>query len=235
MTLEGVPWMVNAAEHSAEVVRLMAYAATGAGEGVIGPLDCKVVASSIPNGQVHINSGGIVALNRFPGGGQQSYIIRNVGDEVVALDPQGSSGVRYDLVAVIVEDPEYAGQPAPADPATGPYVRTAVYKNVGPTASTLAEVDPDQPGYVLARVKFDASDGTVNPSDITDLREMVNPRSQSFTQTRQNTVIRTLTQTPQLFPPEAEWDLDIPTWATSAVVKMFHTGIPIGAGGVPAA
>lgn len=225
MTWEGVPWMVDGGVHSAEVGRLLAYAATGGGEGVVATGDCKVVASNIPDGNVHIRSGGIVALNRYPGGGQQTYIIRNVGDEVKALDPQGSSGVRYDLVAMIVEDPQYPGQPVPASEEDGPYVRTAIYKNVGPNLKTLAEVDADQTGVVLARVKFDASDGTITNADITDLRRLAMPKSsrKAYPQVVPNNV--NLTSAAFITWPNVVETVEIPAWAMQATVIIHLSSV----------
>lgn len=175
--LEGVPWMVTGGEHSAEVGRTLAYIACGGSEGVVAVSDFKVRASSVPDGNIHVQPGAVACLNRFPGGGQQAYVVRNASDTVVALSPQGSSGVRYDLIALLVEDPEYPAQPDPADIASGPYVRIAVYEDVDPDTSHLAEVVSDQTGYALARVKFDVSDGTVTSADITDLRELLNPKT----------------------------------------------------------
>jgi hypothetical protein len=220
MTWEGVPWMVDEADHSAEVGRTLAYAATGGNEGVVAPGDCKVVASAIPDGNVHINTGAVVVLNQFPGGGQQSYVVRNEGDEVIALDPQGSSGVRYDLVALIVQDPQYAGQPAPVSVPDGPYVDTVVYKDVGPDASTLAEVDPDQSGYVLARVKFDASDGTINPVDITDLRVLANPKGSRKLYNIAAPINDHLTEGAFVRWPDIAQSVKIPMWATKATMKV---------------
>lgn len=226
MALEGVPWMVSGGEHSAEVGRMLAYAATGGGEGVVAPEDLKVVASAIPDGNIHIWSGGLVALNRYPGGGQQSYIIRNIDDTVVALDPQGSSGDRYDLVAILVEDPQYPGQPAPATVEDGPYVRAVVYKDVGPTANTLAEVDPDQTGYVLARVKFNASDGTITDADITDLRDLVQPRNKVETHQRfpaPGEYTGVVTQWVTMFTGHPA--VTVPEWATRMTVIIHVDGL----------
>jgi hypothetical protein len=217
--------MVDGAEHTAEVGRLLAYAASASGEGVIGVQDCAVVASAIPDSNVHILSGAVSVLNRFPGGGQQSYLLRNVGDEVVALTPQGSSGVRYDLVAVIVEDPQYPGQPAPASVPDGPYLRSQVYEDVDPSTRTLAEVDPDQTGYALALVKFDASDGTVHAVDITDLRELVLPRS--FRRVYPVTIPNNdaLDSAVAGKWPDAEQSVRVPTWATKAVIVVHLVSI----------
>jgi hypothetical protein len=221
MVWEGVPWMVDGGEHSAEVGRLLAYIASGSGEGIVSPTDCAVVASAIPDGNVHVNTGGVVMLNRFPGGGTQSYVARNVGDSVVALTPQGSGGGRTDLVAVIVEDPQYPGQPDPVSVADGPYVRLKVYEDVDPATRFLYEVDPDQTGYALALVTFNASDGTITQGEILDLRRLVVPRTQTFkrmynevNQAADGAGAYALGVNPQVFPIGAEWDVEVPEWAT---------------------
>lgn len=228
MTLEGVPWYVRGAVHSPEVARVLAYAASGGREGIIGTTDLKVKASNIPDGNIHIQPGAGVALNRFGGGASQAYVVRNVGDEVKAMTAQGSSGARYDLVALIVEDPDYAGQPDPADPEDGPFVRVAVYEGVSSTTKFLYEVDADQTGIALARVKFDASDGTVTQSDITDLRQMLFARSYSVTKmlTLTSGTDAIPTGAFDTFPVGAEWDVAIPEWAN----KVALWGIVMGVG-----
>lgn len=220
MVWEGVPWMIDEAEHGAEVGRLLAYLASGKNEGIAAPADLAVVASAIPDGKVHIQSGAASVLNRFPGGGQQSYAVRNEGDEEVALAPQGSSGVRYDLVAVVVEDPQYAGQPEPVDIANGPYVRSRVYQNVPAETTHLWEVDPDQSGYALALIKFNPSDGTVEQSEIKDLRRLLNPRTTTYKrmynvtdQAADGTGVYALTSVQSVFPAGASFVVPIPEWA----------------------
>lgn len=234
MTWDGVPWFVDGANHGPEIARVLGRAAVGGGEGVINPLDCRVLASGIPDGNVHISQGTVAITNRGPGGGGQSYLARNEGDEVKALAAQGSSGVRYDLVAVVVEDPDYTGQAPPADPANGPYVRTVVYSDVDVTTRYLYEVDPDASGYALARVKFDASDGTVNQQDIFDLRELAAPK--------QKIVIRNF-EVPDngsegyvnpnavysVFPAGAVWDVDVPDWASRCIVEATWSNVDVEA------
>lgn len=233
MTFEGVPWMVEGADHSAEVGRLLAYLAAGGGEGVVAPGDCRVVSSAIPDGKVVVLAGGVAMLNRFPGGGQQSYLARNEGSVEVVLAPQGSGGVRYDLVCVVVEDPQYPGEPAPVDLLNGPYVRMHVYQNVPVTTVSISQVDPNQTGYALARVKFDASDGTVNMVDITDLRELVSPRREEFLAVV-NGIGAQQTPLPApgvglgstvAAPANAVSQVKIPKWATHMIVECDWAGI----------
>lgn len=227
MSWEGVPWMIGGgAEHSAEVGRLLAYAAAGAGEGVVGPADCKVVPSGVPDGNIHIQPGAVAVLNQFAGGGQQAYLVRNVGDEVKAMTPQGSSGPRYDLVAVIIEDPQYPGQPVPASVPDGPYAKTVVYENVPATTKSLAEVDAAQAGYALARVKFDASDGTVNAADITDLREMVAPRTRVIKKVLSGSATVALPAGAYgAAPPAASFAVPIPSWAKKVLLECIWGNI----------
>lgn len=226
MTWQGVPWFVKDAEHPAEVERVLAYIAGSGGEGVVSPTDCKVTASAIPDLNINVQPGGVVAVNRFAGGGAQAYIARNVGSDVVALVAQGSSGARYDLVALIVEDPQYAGQPAPVSVPNGPYVRTAIYSDVPATTTKLSEIDPSQTGVALARVKFDASDGTINPADITDLRELANPRSFPVKKTLNGVATGSLPATVGVaVPTGAAWAIKVPSWAKRAVVQLTWSGL----------
>lgn len=227
MSWEGVPWFVDGGEHGPEVARVLAYAASGGGEGVIGPGDCKVVPSAIPDGNIHINPGAVAVLNRFGGGEAQSYIARNVGDEVEALTPQGSSGERYDLIAVIIEDPQYPGQPPPVSVADGPYVRTAVYEDVPSSTRTLAEVDADQTGFALALVRFAASDGTVAAADITDLRRTLFNRSQTITRmfSVDAGTVNMSTSGLAEFPPGSDWDVLVPEWANKVALTGICSGI----------
>lgn len=219
MTWEGVPYFVRNAQHSAEVMRVVAYIGANGGEGVVSPTDCKVTASAIPDGNIHINPGAIACLNRFPGGASQAYVARNVGDEVKALTAQGSSGVRYDLIAMIVEDPQYAGQPAPASVTDGPYPKTAVYSNVPASTTKLSEVAPNQSGYALARVKFDISDGTVSPGDITDLRELAAPRTFLVKKTINGVATGSFPGALGVAPTGASWAVKVPSWARRATME----------------
>lgn len=225
MSWEGVPWMVAGGEHSAEVGRLLAYAATAGAEGVVGAGDCKVVASAIPDGNIHINPGAVGMLNRFAGGVAQSYLARNVGDEVKAMTPQGSSGERWDLVAVIIEDPQYAGQPAPPSVPDGPYLKTVVYEDVPSTTKELAEVDADQTGYALALVHFNASDGTVTNSDITDLRELLAPRVQTVKKVLNSNATASFPGSLGLAPAAASWAVKIPMWAAKVQLEARWSGL----------
>ena len=229
MTLEGVPWFVDGGEHGPEVARVLAYCAMGGQEGVVAPTDFKVTASPIPDGNIHIGPGAIGMLNRSPGGESQAYVVLNVGDEPQAMTAQGSSGVRHDLVAIIVQDPDYAGQPAPASVENGPYARVKVYEGVAANTEHLYEVDADQTGYAIARVKFDQSDGTVHQTDITDLRKPLYSRSK--TEMRMvslpagSATANMSTAGLATYPSGAQWEVEVPEWATKMKMSAVFSGM----------
>ena len=225
MTWQGVPWFVNGGQHPAEAARVLAYIAGQANDGVVAPTDCKVTASAIPDGNINVQPGAVVAVNRFSGGNAQAYIARNVGADVVALTPQGSGGPRWDLIALVVEDPQYAGQPSPPSVPNGPYVKTKVYANVPSTTTKLSEVAANQTGVALALVKFDASDGTIQTADITDLRRLAAPRT--FTQKRTLNGVATASFPGSLgtFPAGASWPIEVPAWARRAIIEARWSGL----------
>lgn len=232
MTLEGVPWMVAGAEHSADVGRLLAYGATGPGQGIIGPDDFAVLQSSIADNNINIARGALAVLNRDSA--QQSYLVRNIAPEVVALTAQGSSGTRYDLIAIVVEDPQYPGYATPTNPLNGPYVKAKVYENVPSSTTRLEQVAPNQTGYGLALVTRPASSNTVTQGQIKDLRKLVKPRAESHQR-----MFNVPTNTPvamgaeRVFPTNASWSLDIPTWATVVQLKATIAGVSMSNNGDP--
>lgn len=226
MTLDGVAWSIKDAIHDVEVLQALPYVLGGAKEGVAGHTDLRVTATPVNDGNVHVAAGGGNLLNRYEGGIALGYTVRNDADAAVAIDPQGAGGTRFDLVAVVVEDPMFPGQPAPADTETGPFVFFRVYENVG-GATTLAEVDPNQTGYALAKITMPASTATVSQAQIQDLRELVNPRV--FTVTRQceyTTAAAFVMPTAQgLFPTDASWDVDIPEWANRVRLEAMWPSV----------
>lgn len=225
MGLLGVPWMVNGAEHSAVVGRILAYAAMGQAEGVVGPEDFKVVASAIPDGNIHVQPGAAGLLNRYPGGASQGYIVASDGDEVRAMTAQGSSGDRWDLVALIVQDPDYPGQPDPVDVEDGPYVDIVIYEDVPETTLFLSEIVPDQTGYALALVKFSALDGTVTNTEITDLRDLLMPRQHTEKRTLNGVAAANLAGALAVAPTGASWPIYVPPWAKKAIIEARWSGL----------
>lgn len=225
MTLIGVPWFVDGADHGPEVARLLAYLSIGGNDGVVQPGDFKVTASPIPDGNIHIAPGAMGYQSRYAGADSEGYLVMNDGDQAKALDPQGSGGVRYDLICIITQDPHFPAQPAPASVPDGPYNIVKVYKNVAATTEFIEEVDANQSGYAIARVKFDASDGTVVPADITDLRQLVVARQKIETRIANGSGNVNLPAVAAVAPPEASWNVKIPKWATRVILEGYVSGL----------
>lgn len=240
MALEGVPWAVGAwevggtqgvPETPAEAARGLAHLVIGGLEGPSGPGDMAVVPLDVPGAGVLVRKGTVGLLNRFPGGFGQAYVARNTGDEQVNLTATSSAGSRTDLIALVVEDPQYAGQPLPADGAHGPYVRFVVYEGVSANIKKLSEVAPNQTGIALARVTRPASTGTVQAAHITNLRVLPNPRSKTvkkqLTVGDKGTFDRLNAASWERFPQAAQWDIEVPSWATHVQLELRVNGVRV--------
>lgn len=231
MTWDSVPWFVGGgAQHSPEIARLLAYAATSGSEGIVLPTDLKVSPLDVPGASVSVSSGAALILNRAAGGTAQTYAARLVTADEIGVAATGSGAGRSDLVVAQIEDPFMPGEPwqDPADPAVGPYVFTRIVPNV-PAGTTRLQ---DVPGYegrsaiTLARLDLPASTGTVTAAMITDLREIATPHSQRATMHAQSAgqsdtvAVNGLTQGVYTnWPKVAKWDVIVPPWATHAHVR----------------
>lgn len=234
MTWQGVAWAIGGgALVPPETARLLAYLAIGGmeGEGVVGPGDCLVRPQATPDGTVRIMPGAVGVLNRFEDaltGGQQAYLCRQQAQETVTIAATGTSA-RTDLVCVVVNDPQYTGS-WPADRQQGPYVSTVVYENVGTSVSTLADVDPGQAGYALARVTVPASTSVIDSTMIADLRKIPNPRTRQVTKLKNcgNGFDQNLTSSSMVvFPDQASWNVSIPSWAVKVHLELYAAGVQI--------
>jgi hypothetical protein len=225
MALDPVPWFIGGgAEHSPEVARLLAYAATSGSNGVTLAGDLHVNQLPTPGPAVRVAIGTGVLLNQFPGGGRQSYLVRNTPETEVPIPATGSSGGAVRYVIVRIDDPQYAGQ-APVDPRVGPYVRFAVVSSVA---------NLNYPHLVLCRIDQPANTATITNLMITDLREVANPREKTLVYPRPNvTNDAGMVLTSRQAYPDGEWfpnvggttnngvyRVDIPEWATRMQIRM---------------
>lgn len=245
---DSVPWFVGGgAQHSPEVARLLAYAATSGAEGIVAPEDLKVAPLDVPGGAVRVLPGAALVLNRAAGGGQQTYVARLPEADQVEIASTGSSGGRSDLIVAQIEDPFLPGEPwpEPDDPTVGPYVGTEVIPNV-PAGTTRLQ---DVPGYegrsaiTLARVDLPSSTGTVTAGMITDLRKVAVPRERTEVRAMNvlgddKYIITAESEPPnggQTWPAQAEdigIEIDIPEWATVVKVIAIWGGVAMPAGDV---
>lgn len=226
---QGVPWAIGthpggSPQTPAEAARALAAEALGGKEGPAGPGDLAVVAFGVPGGGVTVRKGTVGILNRFPGGYGQAYVARNVSDDNVSITGTGAGAGRTDLIAVVVEDPQYPGQPTPEDAAFGPYVRTKVYTDVAANVKTLADVDPNQSGIALARVTLPPSTWAVQTSHIKDLRALPNPRSTTIKRSLnvgdKNSFDTVNFAGFERFPQAASWTITVPLWATEVQLDL---------------
>ncbi|NUL21856.1 hypothetical protein [Streptomyces lunaelactis] len=227
MAWDSVPWFTEGgAEHSSEVARLLAYAAFGGAEGVVGSADLQVRALTTPAAAVQIRTGACAVINRAQGGAYQAYAARlPVADQI----PIAGTGVsaRSDLIVARVENPYSYGEtwPNPPDPKVGPYVFTRVISGVPKTTTSVRQVRSADSAITLARIDIPANTTTVTQAMIKDLRDMVSPRRERRLYTGFPSALSTLTYSDNKWhnwPGEpARWNIDVPLWATK--VKIVTT------------
>lgn len=219
-----VPWFVGGgAQHSPEIARTFAYAATSGAEGIIASTDLRVAALSTPGSSVRVLPGAALILNRSTGGAQQTYAARVASEDVVGVAAQGASGTRYDLVVARVEDPFVAGTPwaDPTDPAVGPYVFTRIIPNVPSGTTTLQSVPghEGESGIALARIAIPANTATITDAMITDLRKVARPRRTRDLYNTQPTTTSTIASSSWTdWTPQANRSILVPSWATQVKV-----------------
>ncbi len=231
---DSTPWFVGGgAEHSPEVARVMAFAASGGAEGIVTPEALRVRPLAVPGTSVRVAPGACLMVNRYAGGAYQTYVGRNPVQHEVPIDPTGSGGGRTDLIVARVVDPQYQGQP-PANPLTFDYMRTAVVKGVSSNVTSARDLNLSYPAIALAKVTLPANTGTVQASHITDLREVAMPRSyrRLFTHNLVGSTVHALTTSSpssQYWPdfPEAIWEVEVPEWATHANIVATWGGVRV--------
>lgn len=248
MTWDSVPWFTGGgAQHSPEVGRLLAYAATSGAEGIVGVGDLLVRPLDVPAGKVRVLPGAAIILNRSTGGSQQSYVGRLPTEDVVDIAPTGSSSGRTDLVVARIEDPFTAGTPwqEPADPTVGPYIFTRVIPNV--PASAVATSDAarryirdvrGESAIPLASVTLPANTGTVTAGMLKSLREVAIPRRRRDVSTvnlsPSDGVDRLDSTAVEWFPDaaaNARWgSVEIPEWATEVRLVATWAQVVVPAG-----
>lgn len=244
MALDPTPWFVSTpgAEHSSDVARVLAFAATGGRTGVVGSSgSLRVSALASPGAQVHVASGVAVAPSRYTGHAGQSYIMRNATATNVAIAPTTTSGGRTDAIIIRVDDVALTGQP-PSDPTKYDYTKFQVIQGVSANLRYAVELNLNFPFVLLAKVTLPANTSAVTAAMVTDLRDLVLGREE--------TVTRTYAQVPgdpkqlltatnayphgQYFPimggdEGAMHDILVPEWATEMEIRAEWMGVAMHA------
>lgn len=233
MTWDPVPWFVGGgAQHSPEVARVFAYAATSGAEGIVGTTDLRTRALAVPGTAVRVAPGAALINENTSGAPQQTYVARLPLEDTLEIPATGSEGGRSDLIVARVEDPFVPGASwqDPADPAAGPYVFTRRIPNVSATTKTVAELDLGYSAIALARIDIPASTGTITDEMITDLRKVAFPRRERILRAGQLTASTTDPLDADVEeawpnPSVMDWYVDIPEWATEANIVMTWGGV----------
>lgn len=231
------PWFIGGGvNHSEDIARLIAYVATGGGEGIIGPEDLKVTATG--TGQVAIAPGAAAIINRASGALYESYAARNPAAHQVPIAATTASGPRSDLVIARIEDPFETGEPwdvpSPGDLQTRGYVRTAVISNVAnDTVSLDGLAGHRYTGIPLARIDMPVSTSVVATGHIVDLRSMYRPTiepglSEIITP---NTSLVLTSAGYTKWITNADRVVRVPVWATHAKIRVLVGGVRYGAAG----
>lgn len=227
MAADPVAWFIGGgAIHSPEIARMVLYAATRGGNGVVLPTDLKVLPLAVPGTKIRVTPGAFVALSRFANVSHQSYGGRFPTETEVDITETDSFGPRSDMLIARVKDPQYPPFNAapPVDRAIGPYVELFVVEGVSPTAETAAELNLGYPAVELARIDMPQSTGTVEAAYIKPLRKLVQPRTWKETYSADPPwgilTQQAWTQFPNLAP-----EMMVPEWATTAFVKVTLSGL----------
>lgn len=228
MALDPVPWFIGGgAEHSPDVARMVAYAATGGSSGVLGNLDFLVTPLPVPGTSVRVAAGAAVIPNGYLAGpdfGKQSYIARAASVTDVPIAATGSGAGRSDLVVVRIDDPQFGGQ-APASVQNGPYDRFAVISNVAAGTTTLP-TNLGYPAVLLARIDLPPSTGTVLASHITNLRKVAQPRRTRDLYNTQPTLTTSISSvTVADLAPQSNRNIAIPSWASQVKIVGHIAGV----------
>jgi hypothetical protein len=220
MTFDPTAWMIGGgAEHGPELGRLLAYASTSGSEGIVTPGDLKVVPYDVAGDGVRILAGAGLILNRYPGGSQQTYVVRNPTETRVEQIPATTSmGPRADLIVVRLHDPQYPGTAVPSDPRTFQYVRAERIPNVPADAGHEYVRTLNYPAMALARINLPTSTSTITAAMITDLRRLALPREHRVL------LVDAVTNSDMTGTSYGAWgnwqpEVEVPPWATYLTMR----------------
>ena len=217
--LESVPWFIGGeAEHSPEVARMVAYAATSGSNGISASTHLHVTPTPVPGDHVRVAPGSAVLVNKYPGGDHQSYMVRNISSTDVYIPPTSSQAGSVRYLILRVRDSNIEGNP-PADIVNGPYVEFAVVTSI---------TNLFYPHVVLAAITMPASTGTVIATHIADRRVLAQPRTLTKiipraslpTDTGLTLIQRHNYPLGEVFPDSGGFhNVDVPEWATRVQIR----------------
>lgn len=240
------PWIIDGDVtheilHNASDIRVANYFSLEGSEGVLGPLDLRVLELSTPGTSIRVMPGAYGILNRALAGSYEGYVHKLLAEEQVPITATGAGSGRSDLVIRRIENPFLSGEPWIN--TDGPFVTTHVIEGVDPTTTDVHDLGLGYSATTLARIDIPLSTGTITNAMITDLRSRAAAGGQRVegivaTDYVHETALGTNqwnTGAPSLdpsditfqnWPPSASWDVPIPSSATHVVsdfeVKNAH-------------
>lgn len=205
-------WAVDGGRTPAAVGRMVAWCATNGASGVVLPGDMRVAALSTPGAAVSIGPGGAVIASTYSTAGKsETYAMSNNAAVQLTVPANNTSSARTDYIILRVDDTNITGATPPADPLNAPY---CAFQRVTSISGL------NYPFISLAKINMPAMTGVVNPSQITDLRNVANPRTETHVIGRPvvtgDTGLSLTTNLPggEVFPNVGNTAIDIPKWAT---------------------
>lgn len=229
-------WSADGAPLSARMAREQLYLSSGGQTGIIHPDSLKVEAQDVPDNTVRISPGSfsITATSRTAAIGYTSAPWQSYGRSVydshsVEIDRTDSvpAGGRTDVVGIIIEDPQYESYELTAEELIEHgFWRFHVVRNAGRNATRPEHfASLRRPFMPLAQVNMPASEQTVRPEYIEDLRFMAITRSQRIPLISN---ARPDGREMVFRPEQTDWrtittfsDVQVPQWATQCVVEMM--------------
>lgn len=238
MAVENIPWMIQGGLHSAAAGRRVLFKANGGAEGVSGINDMKVTQFAVATGAVSVLAGGCTMVSRYPGVKGESYDGQVLTDTGVSIAANGGGSTRYDLVIARIDDWNFPGQqavPAALPTDATPAFKLAVIQGVAADVKTAKELNLNYPAIALARIAIPAGTSAITQAMITDLRAIPRPRRERRLVAIQPTTAYEVLNSAGVntfvnWPAEAQASVDIPEWATRAVLVGDISGAFIGVG-----
>lgn len=196
---------VEGAMATGRLLRTVAYAATAGQTGIISPDSWKVTANGAA---VQIAAGSAVAATRYVSSpSYNSYVLVSDSAESVSIPATGSGSGATRYIIARVDDPEHGGQ---ADP-------TKTYWSFAQVGSITALPYPFVP---LAKITQPASTSTITQAMIEDLRSIAVPRRRRELELVKCAAVTNLTSSTYIdYPSDGGVTVDVPLWATRAIVK----------------
>lgn len=230
-----VPWAVGGgAKHSVNISRVLAYAAFGGKEGIVGPGDLLVrELANAPGPQVRVAPGACSIKNRAGGIDYECYAGRLIAEDEIDIAATGASGGRHDMIVARVENPHIESEPwpDPADPVVGPYIFTRVISGVAADAERIGDLPAQYQSQTLiplARIDIPANTYAITQDMIHDVRFMAAPRMlriQRIINLKDSAPANVLGATDwNVWPDAATWTQRIPDWAVRAQVVGYIAG-----------